>query len=984
MKLKPWYTVVTPREDLREGKPLDASEFAVHLDHVRDGRARPDYQKPQRFFERTFLTENLTSLAAKTTKRLSGNPQASAVYNMSTQFGGGKTHSLTLLYHLFKNGSKAQSFPGVDQILSRAEVPEIPSADVAVFVGTEFDSIHGRGGDDGTPLRNTPWGEIAFQLGGEQGFKVVERHDREHVAPAGDVIRRFLPRDRPALVLMDELMNYVSRTRKSGGAEQLYKFIESLAGVAQGGTGLVLVVSLPASEMEMSGEDSGDFNRFKKLLDRTGEAIIMSASSETSEIIRRRLFEWDLRMVGQQGRVLLPNDALLTCREYADWVDERKNQFSLQPGREAFEATYPFHPMVLSVFERKWQGLPRFQQTRGVLRMLALWVSQAYQQGFKGAQKEPLITLGSAPLENPGFRTAVFEQLGETKLETAVATDIAGRQDSHAIRLDAEAEDTLRKAHIHKRTATSVFFESNGGQLRRSATVPEIRLAVAGPDLETANVQTALEALTTRCYYLTLERNEYFFSLRENLNKRFADRSAMVKQEEIEKAVRDEIQRVFAPAEGIERVFFPEKSSGVPDRPALTLVILGPDQSKESDSRIEARIDEMTRQYGTSGRTYKSALVWVGLSSASKIRSQARALLGWKAIESEGLPLDDVQQRQLKENLKLAARDLTEAIWRAYDRFWILEKDNTLGLYEIGQFTAGSSESPSKYILQQLKQTDKLTKDVSPRVLLKNWPPAFSEWSTKSVRDAFFSSPLLPRILSSEIVKDAIGRGVTDGHFALVGKTADGAYEPFLFNSPLGPADVEISDDVFLISKEQAEQRIKPPVLTSLTIDPPSRVVEPAGKFRFLVKGLDQFGRDFPVPAVRWECPGAQVSDDGLGFAPIDPGSYQVVARAGGLSGVAQLTVRSEEGRESASQGGAEPHITKALSAIRWTGEIPHQKWTQFYLKALTDLVKSSDVKLTLSINVTSKRPNPLSDEQVQKLRTALKEMGLTDDVKTG
>jgi len=40
MGLKPWYKVVTPREDLREGKPLDASEFAVHLDQVRDGRAR--------------------------------------------------------------------------------------------------------------------------------------------------------------------------------------------------------------------------------------------------------------------------------------------------------------------------------------------------------------------------------------------------------------------------------------------------------------------------------------------------------------------------------------------------------------------------------------------------------------------------------------------------------------------------------------------------------------------------------------------------------------------------------------------------------------------------------------------------------------------------------------------------------------------------------------------------------------------------------
>jgi hypothetical protein len=53
MPLKPWYKVVTPREDLREGKPLDASEFAVHLDQVREGLAPADYQNPVRFFERT-------------------------------------------------------------------------------------------------------------------------------------------------------------------------------------------------------------------------------------------------------------------------------------------------------------------------------------------------------------------------------------------------------------------------------------------------------------------------------------------------------------------------------------------------------------------------------------------------------------------------------------------------------------------------------------------------------------------------------------------------------------------------------------------------------------------------------------------------------------------------------------------------------------------------------------------------------------------
>jgi predicted AAA+ superfamily ATPase len=114
--------------------------------------------------------------------------------------------------------------------------------------------------------------------------------------------------------------------------------------------------------------------------------------------------------------------------------------------REEFRATYPFHPMVISVFERKWRSLPRFQQTRGILRLLALWVSSAYQAGYKGAQRDPMITLGTAPLDDPMFRAAMFEQLGQTLLEAAVTTDIAGKKDAHAVRLDAEAINGIKKA----------------------------------------------------------------------------------------------------------------------------------------------------------------------------------------------------------------------------------------------------------------------------------------------------------------------------------------------------------------------------------------------------------------------------------------------------------------------------------------------------------------------------------------------------------
>src|SRR5437762_11472015 len=146
-KLKPWYQVVNPREDLRDNRPLDASEFAVHLDHIRTGRGTvsKDYSDPARFFERTFLTASMLDLGSQVVRRLSGiQLETSAVFNMATQFGGGKTHSLTALYHLANGGPKAKSWKGIDSILVKAGVDQVPRADVAVFVGTELSALKGR------------------------------------------------------------------------------------------------------------------------------------------------------------------------------------------------------------------------------------------------------------------------------------------------------------------------------------------------------------------------------------------------------------------------------------------------------------------------------------------------------------------------------------------------------------------------------------------------------------------------------------------------------------------------------------------------------------------------------------------------------------------------------------------------------------------------------------------------------------------------
>ena len=226
----------------------------------------------------------------------------------------------------------------------------------------------------------------------------------------------------PCLILMDELLNYVSRGRERGVRAPLFDFMQNLSETARAqDSRLVICVSIPKSLVtEMTPEDQEDYTRLKNMLDRVGKAILMSADAEIAEIIRRRLFEWE-------G---LPTDANATIQAYAEWVADNKDALTgLNPETAAdrFRACYPFHPALLSVFERKWQALPRFQRTRGVLRLLALWVAWNWREDQRKATKAPLIELGSAPIEDAQFRAALFEQLGSTGLEGPMTADIAGR-----------------------------------------------------------------------------------------------------------------------------------------------------------------------------------------------------------------------------------------------------------------------------------------------------------------------------------------------------------------------------------------------------------------------------------------------------------------------------------------------------------------------------------------------------------------------------
>jgi len=917
--LKPWHLVAVPRDDLRKGVPLDAAEFAIHLDQVVDGRAPIDYRDPERFFARTFLTKAYRDLTVTVLRRLAGEKVGtSAGINLVTQFGGGKTHFLALLYHLFRAGDRAKDWPGVAELLKESNRSGIPKARVAVFIGNRFDFLRGAG-EGKEPRRRTPWGDLAWQLGGQKLYATVAEHDEKGVVPGGEVIEKWFGEE-PILILMDEVLNFIRRARDAGGdyarlGSQMYSFLEVLSREVASSSRAVLVVALPLSEYEMTPEDEADFQRLNKVLDRLSQPTLLSEGPEIAEIVRRRLFE----SVGD------PSEISRTAQAYAEWLGAHRKQipewFPVDQAQDRFAATYPFHPSVLSVFERKWQSLPRFQRTRGILRLLALWVSRVYHDAFKEGRREPLITLGSAPLADRDFRAAVFEQLGEDRLEAAILSDIAGPE-AHAVRMDIDVSESLREFRPYRQVATTVFFESSGGQARNVATLPEIRLAVGGPHLDIGSIETTLEDLVRTCYYLHAQGTAYHISYRPNLNKILADRRAALSGPEAEEKIRDRVRQVireaFRAGSTLDPRYFPESPADIPDVPALGLVVLAPEQGWELSVREKTRrlVMDMIENYRGRARTYKSALVFAVAEEGTRLFDEAKSLLALESLEDpaerERLKLEGSQLQELKEKKSRTQRNLKEGVWRAYRHVLLLGDQQNLREVDLGLVHSSSSESLAHLIISRLKQEGLIEDSIIPDYLVRHWPPALQEWSTKSVQDAFFASPKFPRILKPEILKETIARGVREKKFGYASKVHGEMRGEIVFGDPgFSAENVEIGDEVVLIPADKVQQEIQ---------------------------------ECQPLPPGE---AGDRQPADNADRSPIPPPG----------TGKAKTTPRN------------------LLRSLAWEGELPPQKWSQFYMKVLTHFATDPTLRLRVRFEVAPRQG--VSDNQFQEIQTALQELGL-------
>lgn len=812
--MEPWYKVVEPRKEVREGRSFNPDEFAIALEQVVAGTAPADYKDPHQFFSRTCFTRALREHAGMALRRLAGQTERTApVLTLITQFGGGKTHTLTALYHLVRNADRATGFPGITELIFSAGLPSVPAAQVAVFVGNAWDPQEGK---------ETPWIDLARQLAGDQGVAILGPSARSTPPGTEAISRLFEAAGGSVLILFDEVLNFVNRHRNM--AEPFHAFIQNLTVATTGTTRAATLIGLPRSQVEMTDWDLQWQDKITKVVRRVATDLIVNDEAEISEVIRRRLFE----NLGSER--IRKNVA--QC--YADWCFERRAQLppqwttvdSASKGAKArellkshFEACYPFHPATLSVFQRKWQALPQYQQTRGTLAMLAQWISWAYRDGFHKARKEPLLTLGSAPMHVPEFRSVILGQLGEPRLLAAIESDVSGPQ-SHATALDADTKGALRD--IHRRVATTILFECSGGQVDKVAHLPELRFAIGEPEVDTTSVDSAALSLEAKAFF-TRKMGTDGFQIRHQptLKKVVNDRRASLDENaDIKPAMAAMTRKEFERGASLPIVYGPTDSSEVQDSPKLTLVVMDPDSEWSDSSSLRQHISDWTKNRGKSPRLYPGSLVWCLKKTGRDLREKIESFLAWKRVAKEvaqGTLGTDIDRAEVHSKVTGAEEAALDEVWAGY-RFLILadnQEPDGLRVIDLGAGHASGSETLCGRVITALKSQALLNESVGAGYIDRNWPVALKDagaWSLTSLRQCFLNGSLTRLVDPDSVLRSKIKEFVAKGDFGLAYDVQpNGTYQRFWYCEDVPTEEVAFESNVFLLSKSKAKRLAETP-----------------------------------------------------------------------------------------------------------------------------------------------------------------------------
>lgn len=784
--LKPWREVVNPHKDVASGRYQQA-EFAADLWQVHMGEGSDEYKKPPEFFRRTYLTESLKRLLIGAVQRMAGQA-GDPVVQLQTNFGGGKTHSMLALYHLF-SGTPAGDLAGVDALMAEAGVKTLLKVNRVVLVGNKISPGNPVTKADGTIVR-TLWGELVWQLGyaaggakeAKKAFSRVQADDEKATSP-GDMLRTLMNEYGPCLILIDEWVAYARQLHDQsdlpgGSFETHFSFAQTLTEAAKAAKHCVLVISLPASDtsgsphavaedVEVGGERGRmALDRLRNAVGRVEASWRPASAEEGFEIVRRRLFE---PLVEKSQFVA--RDTVATA--FYDFYRTQAQEFPPDCREADYErrlkAAYPIHPEFFDRLYTDWSTLVKFQRTRGVLRLMAAVIHSLWEKG----DRNPLILPANIPIDDQRVQFELTRYLSDNWLPV-IEKDVDG-PNSLPLRIDAEIPN-LGKYAACRRVARTAYLGSAPTMTAAHQGIEDrrIKLGCVMPGESPSIFADALRRLASAATFLYQDGARYWYSIQPTVTKIAEDRAELLKRnsdavaQEIEKRVRLNLRNTG----DFRRVHpLPQSSQDVSDDPEARLVVLGVDQpyNKDPNSLAIVAAKALLQSRGNSPRLLRNALVFLAIDQArlQDLDEAVRRYLAWESIVKEQVPLElkPSQVKQAETQVESADSAVNARLPEAYQ--WLVVPVQATPQSEIDwqAFRLSGSEPLAVRAAKKLRKDELLITSMAGtrlRMELDRVPLWRGDHvSVKQLAEDFGRYLYLPRLSDAQVLLEAINDGVT-------------------------------------------------------------------------------------------------------------------------------------------------------------------------------------------------------------------------------
>jgi hypothetical protein len=782
-QMKTVFEICNPRDDIRTGV-IKESEFAADLSQVLNVTAPREYADPAVFFAHTYPTKGLRALLKNVCTRLVGQGgEAASIFRLDTQYGGGKTHSLIALAHA------AHGMKGVVNAADFVEPGLVPKSavKVAAFDGENADPSNGRLVTEGIRAF-TPWGELAFALGGKPGFESIRTSDSERRAPGAENLAALL-KGKPTLILVDELSIYLRKVKGRPEADQLTPFLTDLFKAVEMSEGAVLVFTLALRERSEGVDAYGVENEHaargieeaQKVAARKATVIDPTTADETALVLKRRLFT----SIDDKAA----EEVIQAYRHL--WSDALRDIPASRVGEDrvaAFRDSYPIHPALLGLMTDKLSTLGNFQRVRGMLRLMAQTVANLWH--LKPHNTFAIHLHHLDPAFEP-IRNEIETRLDLNRFDPAMRNDVAAAQGSGKTSLAEQLDraDYFGMAPYGSFVARNILWHSFSFNEHLKGVAPEeLRYSILAPSLDIGFINDARQKFVEKSAYLDDRTGVPLRFLTEaNLNMLIRLQEDRVDLDSSRTELKDRIKNIFS-GKTLDVIHFPGGPFEVPDevgdgRPYLVLISHDAEAIPSDRVFVPPLVEKLFRETGNIGnfRQLQNNVVFVVADDGERERMK-ELVVRRLALDAMKQPdalnqLAEYQQAKLQELYRKSESDVAIGIQRCYrhiffpSRLRVESSGVDLGHTALDYGT--TAERPGdgqKHVVTYLREHSKkllLGEDepLAPKYVRDQTPLKKGQMTTGSLRNEFRKDPRLPILAGDDNFTKLIRKGVREGDY---------------------------------------------------------------------------------------------------------------------------------------------------------------------------------------------------------------------------